>query len=232
MPKARKRAETVVPTHDSRGKFAKKERTEKGERESLTQSPGQGEESAGVNPRESKSLTARERAFVLAYLAGNTQGRALPSAHAAGYAQSDTGVGSVLLGRPHVKAEIARRLARQDITADKVLAELSRVAYSDMRNYATWGPDGVSLKPSDGLSDLEAVAVAEVSETTTKDGGSLRFKLHDKLGALNTLAKYLRLLTEDDAGGKFVHFHLHTNVDFEKLRGAAATAGLPEAARR
>jgi hypothetical protein len=35
----------------------------------------------------------------------------------------------------------------------------------------------------------------------------------------------------DDTGGKHVHFTLITNVDFEKLRGAQPTAGLPEANR-
>ena len=46
--------------------------------------------------------------------------------------------------------------------------------------------------------------------------------------------KYLELGAKvldktDDSGGKFVHFHLTTNVDFEKLRGAQHAM---EAARR
>ena len=171
---------------------------------------------------EGKSLSVRERAFVRAYVAGETQGSALPSARAAGFGPADTGAGSKLLGRPHVKAEIVRLLAQQDIRAERVLAELSLVAFSDMGNYARWGPDGVSLKPSEELSDLARVAVAEVSETKSKDGGSLKFKLHDKLGALNTLAKHLRLLTEEEVGSRQVHFHLHTNVS---LREPAWPAG-------
>jgi hypothetical protein len=38
-----------------------------------------------------------------------------------------------------------------------------------------------------------------------------------------------------DTGSKFVHLHLYTNVDFEKLRGAQRAmeaAGIPEAVRR
>jgi len=130
---------------------------------------------------EGKSLSARERAFIRLYLTGETRGRARPSARAAGFGAADTGIGGKLLGRPHVKAEIARQLAKQDITSELVLAELSRVAYSEMRDYATWGPEGITLKPSEELSDVAAAAVSEVSETTTKDGGSLRFKLHDVL---------------------------------------------------
>ena len=148
--------------------------------------------------RQRTKLNTRERAFVRAYLTGETRGVALASAHAAGFGPNDTSIGSKLLHRPLVRTAIERQLAKLDITAERVLGELSRVAYSDMRDYAEWGPDGVRLKPSDGLSDLHAAAVAEVSETTSKDGGSLKFKLHDKLGALTALAKHLRLL--DGAG--------------------------------
>jgi hypothetical protein len=36
----------------------------------------------------------------------------------------------------------------------------------------------------------------------------------------------------EDTGGKHVHFHLYTNVNFEKLRGAQQAAGLPPLAER
>ena len=149
--------------------------------------------------RQRTKLNAREQAFVRAYLTGETRGVALTSAHAAGFGPNDTSIGSKLLQRPLVRDAIERRLAKHEIRAERVLAELSRVAYSDMRDYVEWGPDGVRLKPSSELSDLAAVAVAEVSETTTKDGGSLKFKLHDKLGALVGLAKHLRLLDGEGA---------------------------------
>jgi hypothetical protein len=49
--------------------------------------------------------------------------------------------------------------------------------------------------------------------------------------------KYLELGAKvldktEDTGGKHVHFTLITNVDFEKLRGAAAAAGPPPLAER
>jgi len=88
------------------------------------------------------------------------------------------------------------RERRTEITQDRVLRELAKLAYSDMRAFASWGPDGVKLVESDRLSDDDAACVAEVSEATTKDGGSLKFKLHDKRGALELLGKHLGMFIE------------------------------------
>lgn len=159
--------------------------------------------------RQRTKLSDRERAFIRAYLTGPTRGIAVASAHVAGFGPKDTSIGSKLLNRPLVRDAIERRLAKHEIRADRVLAELSRVAYSDMRDYAEWGPAGVTLKLSSELSDLAAVAIAEVSETTTKDGGSIKFKLHDKLGALVGLAKHLRLL---DGEGADSHRPIQVNI--------------------
>ena len=73
------------------------------------------------------------------------------------------------------------------MTADRVVLELARVAFGDPRRVMSWGPGGVRLRPSAELADEEAAIVAEVGETTTKEGGSLRVKTVDKLGALRLL---------------------------------------------
>lgn len=97
------------------------------------------------------------------------------------------------------------RSERTQITADRVITELARIGFSDMRDFTEWGPQGVTLKPSDTLTDDQARCVAEVSETTGEKSGSLRFKLHDKLGALVKLGQHL--------GVKFVERHEHTGKD-------------------
>lgn len=61
-----------------------------------------------------------------------------------------------------------------------------------------WGPGGVALRDSAELSDDEAAAVAEVSETWSENGGSRKVKLHDKVAALEKLAKHVGLY--DDKG--------------------------------
>ena len=82
------------------------------------------------------------------------------------------------------------------MTADRVVLELARVAFGDPRRVMSWGPGGVRLRPSAELADEEAAIVAEMGETTTKEGGSLRLKTVDKLGALRLLAQHLGMLGE------------------------------------
>jgi phage terminase small subunit len=89
------------------------------------------------------------------------------------------------------------RSARTGITADRVLKEIARLAFADPRAVMAWGPNGVTLRESSELSDDEAAAVAEVSETwTDAGGGSRKVKLHDKVAALEKLARHVGLYEE------------------------------------
>lgn len=88
------------------------------------------------------------------------------------------------------------RAERTKITADKVLRELARVGFGDARSILTWGETGVVLKPSDQLSDDDAAMVSEVTQTVSKDGGSMKVKLHDKLSALEKIGKHLKLFSD------------------------------------
>lgn len=54
-----------------------------------------------------------------------------------------------------------------------------------------WGPNGVVLRDSETLTDDAAAAVAEVSETRSEAGGSIKVKLADKLSALDKLSRHL-----------------------------------------
>src|SRR3954468_7449641 len=89
-----------------------------------------------------------------------------------------------------------RRRRRTEVTADRVMLELARVAFGDPRRVVSWGPGGVKLRPSAELAAEGAAVVAEVAETTTKEGGSLRVKTIDKLGALRLLGQHLGMFGE------------------------------------
>lgn len=65
-----------------------------------------------------------------------------------------------------------------------------------MRRYVDWDGDSVTIRPSGELTDDDAAAVAEVSRTETEHGGTVRFKLHDKLAALGLLAKFYKLAAD------------------------------------
>lgn len=94
-------------------------------------------------------------------------------------------------------AEIQQQATENtQITLDRVLRELGKIAFSDMRNYAKWGPEGVRLEPSEHIEPDAAAAVAEVSETITQHGGSIRFKLHDKVSALREIGRQLGMFAD------------------------------------
>jgi phage terminase small subunit len=95
-----------------------------------------------------------------------------------------------------IRAAQAKQSARTEITADRVVKELARIAFVDTRQVFTWGPNGVTLRDSSELTDDEAAVVSEVSETTTESGGTIKVKRFDKLKALELLGKHLGMFVE------------------------------------
>ena len=77
-----------------------------------------------------------------------------------------------------------------------VIEEYAKLAFADMGDYVSWGPDSVTLKESAELPADAAAAVVGVSETTTAQGSTVRFRLHSKLAALDSLAKHLGIFRE------------------------------------
>jgi phage terminase small subunit len=60
----------------------------------------------------------------------------------------------------------------------------------------TWGPAGVTLKDSDELTEEQAMAIEEVSETVSQQGGTVRLKLHSKPKAIELGAKILKMVSD------------------------------------
>ena len=145
-------------------------------------------------------LTVKHRVFVAEYL---TDFNATAAYRRAGYTARGNSAevnASRLLKNAKVAAAIdeaiEERLRALGVTSYRVLEELSRLAFSDIRNYVKWGTANVSLIDSEELADDEAAAVAEVSQTPTQHGNSVKFKLHDKKGSLELLGKHLKLFTD------------------------------------
>jgi phage terminase small subunit len=107
---------------------------------------------------------------------------------------------SRLLANVGVQEAIAERRQRQqerlEIKSDDIVRELKRVGFSKMDQFARWGPDGVVLIDSALLTPDAAACVAEVSQTITQGGGSIKFKLHSKTAALELLGKHLGLFKD------------------------------------
>lgn len=87
-----------------------------------------------------RRLTAKERRFVEEYLVDL---RALPAAQRAGYSERDRGVGTRLLYRPHIYAEVQRALlerrVRLNVTGDHIRHGFEAIAW-DPREEADGGP--------------------------------------------------------------------------------------------
>lgn len=93
--------------------------------------------------------------------------------------------------RRAVEAAMAERAERAAVSFERVIHELSRIAFASGGEYFDWGPHGVTLKDKSLLSLDRQAAIAEMSHRVTGSGSSVRFKLCDKLGALKELTRLL-----------------------------------------
>lgn len=142
-----------------------------------------------------QKLTERQRVFVREYLKDLNATRA---AKAAGYSDATaTAQASRLLANVNIKRAVdaakAKRAERSDITAERVVAELGHIAFSDITEIVTGG-DGATLYVRDLATLPEHVrrCIAEVSEVQTAEGGgTLKVKLHSKVQALRMLMDHL-----------------------------------------
>ena len=144
------------------------------------------------------ALSDKQAAFVKEYLVDLN---ATQAAIRAGYSQKTAQAqGSRLLSNVMVAAAIQERMdersERTEITADRVLEELAKVGFANAADYFEWGPGGITIKDQAELTPEQTAVVSEVSETTTKDGGTIRVKLHDKLTALEKIGRHLKMFTD------------------------------------
>ena len=144
-----------------------------------------------------RALSDRQRKFVSEYL---IHLNATKAAMRAGYSpRSAADIGHALLRRHEavmsaIAAAMAERERRTQVTADRIVTELARIAFADIRSFADWGKDGVvDLRPLAELSADDAAAVAEVYGPG-KAGGRPKLKLHDKRAALELLARHMGLV--------------------------------------
>jgi phage terminase small subunit len=92
-----------------------------------------------------------------------------------------------------LSAAIQARSRITEVTANRVLAELAKIAFANMRDY--WSKEGEMVDLHRLDQDLTA-AVQEITIDETVDPSGVvrrhtRLKLHDKRGALDSLAQYL-----------------------------------------
>lgn len=175
----------------------------------------------GKAERAAATLARRMR-FAREYLK-DRNGRA--AAERAGYAKVSAKVtASLLLKVPAIAAYIAehgeKQAAKLEVTAERVLAEIARVAFSDIRQCFT---ETGALKDVGELSDDAARTISSVDVRRVERRGKrgeddppeeiVKLKLWDKLRALEALAKHTGVLKEPPAQAGTVNWQ----VDPERL---------------
>ena len=146
-----------------------------------------------------RKLTPKQAAFVEEHAIDMN---ATQAAIRAGYSAKTAGwIGPQLLAKTHIAEAIAKarvdRSIRTEVTADRVIQELARIAFADPRKLFT--PEG-TLKPLDQIDDDTRGALAiEVFQGTDADGNptfSRKVKFADKLVALDKLARHLGMFND------------------------------------
>ena len=143
------------------------------------------------------ALTAKQERFVAEYLIDLN---ATQAAIRAGYSEKTArSAGQRALTIVDVADAIAEAKAKRDkrtqVTQDRVIAELAKLGFYDIRKAVKWGAkpeasdDGiypVELVASDEIDDDTAAAVSEVSLTAQ----GVKIKMADKRAALEALLRH------------------------------------------
>lgn len=147
------------------------------------------------------ALTPKQGAFVREYLIDLN---ATQAAIRAGYsAKTAYSMGEENLRKPEIAAAVAEaqaaRAKRTEITADRVLKELARIGFADVRKL--FGDDG--LQSPTEMDDETAAAVQSVEVVVRRTPGDEKnvehihkIKLNDKLGALTQIGRHLGMFTD------------------------------------
>jgi len=153
---------------------------------------------------EERKLTANQQAFVQEYLIDLN---ATQAAIRAGYSEATAySIGNELLKKPEIQETLQKamkdREQRVEITQDRVLKEYARLGFFDPRKLfnSDGSPREIQDLDDDTASVLAGLDVMEVYEGTGESrrfvGYSKKYKLADKKGALDSIAKHLGMFTD------------------------------------
>ena len=175
-------------------------------------------------------LTPKQIRFVDEYL---VDFNATQAAIRAGYSPKTAAAAAArLLRNVNIQAEIARRQKdlqrRTEVTQDRVVKELARVAFADASDYAcieTYmyeNKDGtlspiqvVSPKDTDTLSDDQRAAIASIKQ----GANGVEVKLCDKLKALELLGRHIGMFNDKLDIKATISENPFAGLSTEELRG-------------
>lgn len=153
-------------------------------------------------------ISAKRQRFIDEYLVDLN---ATQAAIRSGYSKKTAGVqGTQLLGilRDEIEEAKVERRKRTEFDQDKVLKELAKVGFFDIRELASWGSGWFRWIDSESLTDEAAACVQEVNFTVERrydrngdliETTNMKIKAHDKKPALKMLGDHLGSFTAGDS---------------------------------
>lgn len=114
----------------------------------------------------------------------------------------------VMVTKPNIQARISElqqeRAESTKVTQEAVVTELARLGFSNMLDYVTTNEDGTVRVDLSKLTRDQAAAIVEVQTEEVLEGSGesaqwvrkVKFKLADKKGPLELLAKHLGMLRD------------------------------------
>lgn len=119
------------------------------------------------------------------------------------YSEKTSGsIGYDLLKTPEIWERIHEiqdeRAQRTKVTQDRILLELRRLIFSNMKQVGEWDGDGrFTMYPSSNLPNDVAASISEIQFTTKKDGSVVqRVKFHSKTKAIELAMRYHGMLID------------------------------------
>lgn len=143
-------------------------------------------------------LTPKQELFVREYLVDLN---ATQAAIRAGYSPKTAHViGNENLNKPEIQTAISvakeQRAKRVDITADRVLQELAKIAFADVSDLVEQDEETGRTRLR-ALKQLPGGVISEITERPGKDGPVMTVKLWDKGQALAKLGQHLGLFDKE-----------------------------------
>ena len=151
-------------------------------------------------------LTAKQQRFVAEYLVDLN---ATQAAVRAGYSQRTAAeMGYENLRKPQIADAIQQameaRAEKLEITADRVLQELARMAFANMADYINVLDDGSAVVDLSELTPAQSAAIQEITSDVYVEGRGddaervkkIKFKLHSRCRPLELLGKHLGMFDD------------------------------------
>jgi hypothetical protein len=147
------------------------------------------------DPPEESGLSLRQEMFVK-YYTGKHYSNATQAALAAGYRESSAAEsGCELLKLSKIRSAIRRAMARKHRDADRVVDELTAIAFDDFNKFVTVQDDGRVLVDWKGAAASGALGSIRKMKFDPVTGDPI-FEMHDRVRALEVLAKIHGLVRE------------------------------------